>query len=142
MPEVTDEVAYGPRRTSVLLAAGVGTLLAVLASSQDDRPGRFLVGFGAAVLLFAAAWAGLGGGFVGASPDGLWVRGFWRRHHYGWAEVTAIRATAHPHLGLTQRSIEIDVADRLIVLPDLLLGADAAVVATALSAFHPATGGA
>lgn len=131
-------VHYGPRQRTVVLTALAGAVLAVLATNQDDRTGRFFVGFGAVLLLLAAGWGGLGGGCVGADGDGLWVRGLCRRHHHPWDQITAIRATGTPRLGLTQRSLEIELVDRLIVLPDLLLGAEPAAAAEGLSALRPA----
>lgn len=139
--KITDKtgngVHYGPRPKAVGFTAVGGIVLAVLATSQSDRTGRLFVGFGAGLLLLAAAWAGFGGGFVGANNDGVWVRGLWRRQHHDWAEISHIRAQATPRLGLTQRSLEIEAGDRLIVLPDVLLGTDPAEAAAGLSALRP-----
>lgn len=133
-----------PWLVALLAAAALGGTALV---ATTDGPGR---------LLFAVAAAGAACEAVrGALPtvvadgDAVEVLVGLRRERHPWSAVAAIGQLAPPAAGARPRrranALELDLGDRLLVVPAYRLGAPVGDVVTALSALsswkNPAGGG-
>ncbi|MDP9117253.1 MAG: PH domain-containing protein [Actinomycetota bacterium] len=128
---------FGPDRRLTALSAALAVGSAVGAALGHDRGGQLLLGV-AALILAAYAITDLaycprltvsGAGLDICSPS---VRG-----HFDWSVVATVRADSRVRAGLRSVTLEIDVADTLVVLSRRALGADPETVAGLVQAFAP-----
>lgn len=130
---------YSPRPGELLVAAGGGLMLGVLAALTDDRPGQVLVGLAAAGLLVVAALGALRRPRVVADAAGITIRGPLRTRHLDWVDVGSVLLRHHRRLGLEVGMLEIsgtDDVDGLLVLSRGDLGTDPREVHPVLTALH------
>jgi hypothetical protein len=131
-------VTYGVRRR-VLVALSLATLAAGGLAVATAFPGRalFLV---VAVGALVEATRGLVPTLV-AGDEGFEVTVGLRREQHGWDEVERIGALDPPSAGARPRrranALELDLGDRLLVLPGYRLGAPVADVVIALETLRP-----
>jgi PH (Pleckstrin Homology) domain-containing protein len=122
----SDEGAYrfGPDRR---LSAGyaVGALVAVATVAlTNDAPGRLLFAIAAIILGAYAVTDFLFWPRVQAGRGGLVLHTPTVRGSFGWDQVQDVRADSRQRLGLRLVTLEIDVADTLVVLSRRSLGTD------------------
>lgn len=125
------------RRLLALLAAvalGTGTL-----AVAQTGPGRF---FAAVVAVGTAVEAvrGLVPTLV-ADADGLTVTHGLRRVHLAWADVHRIGSLEGQAVRRRANALEIDLGERLLVVPRYRLGAPVPDVVSALSSIRGGAGG-
>jgi hypothetical protein len=128
---------FGPDRRLTALC-GVLTFVGIVSTLlSHDRGGQLL--FAVATLIVAAYavtdllfWPRLV-----ATADGLQVRTPGLRGSFAWSDVEAVRADTRQRLGLRSTTLEIDVADVLLVFSRRALGADPESVASVIRAFEP-----
>ena len=122
----SDEARYrfGPdRRLSAAYVAGAVIAVAT-AFLTRDAAGRLLFVIAAVILAAYAVTDVVFWPRVEAGRDGLTVRTPTLRGSFGWDEVQAVRADSRQRLGLRLVTLEIDVADTLVVLSRRALGTD------------------
>ena len=125
MDSIEDPVyRFGPDRR--LTAAYVaGTLIAVAtAFLTRDAPGRLLFTVAALILAAYAVTDVVFWPRVQAGRAGLVVHTPTLRGSFGWDQVQDVRADSRQRLGLKLVTLEIDVADNLVVLSRRSLGTD------------------
>ena len=126
---------WGVRTVETGLAAAVGVLLLAL-TAFTDAPGRILGAVAGLGLLALAGSDLLWRPRLAVDDGGLSVHAPGRRRSVPWDEVTDIRVDQRRHLGLTNRMLEIDTGDDLIVLGRRSLGTDPREVAATLAALR------
>jgi hypothetical protein len=129
-------VSWAVRTTETALAAAIGLVLLVL-TAFTDTPGRVL-GTAAGLGLLALAGSDLvWRPRLAVDEGGLSVRAPGRRLRLPWDRVSDIRVDQRRHLGMTNRTLEIDAGDDLVVLGRRSLGADPREVAATLATLRP-----
>lgn len=125
------QVRWSVRAAETWLAAAAGVVLLGL-TAFTDAPGRFLgLVAGVGLLLLAGSdlvWRPR----LAVDNDGLSVRTPARTARLPWERVS-VRVDERQHLGLTNRVLEIDAGDDLIILGRRSLGADPRDVAAELA---------
>lgn len=122
----TDELLYrfGPdRRLSAAYAAGALIALATVFLTHG-APGRLLFAIAAIILAGYAVTDFLFWPRVQAGRGGLILHTPTLRGSFGWDQVQQVRADSRQRLGLRLVTLEIDVADNLVVLSRRSLGTD------------------
>jgi Bacterial PH domain len=100
-----------------------------------DPPGRVLTGIAAVGLLAFASLSWRARPKLAITDDGLVIRGWWRTHVLGRADVKLIRITEFRRIARTVRLLEIDtVDDRLLVFTRWDLGTNPLDVLDSLTA--------
>jgi hypothetical protein len=113
---VNERVEYGPPRATVPALVVIAALVVAFAIGAGTSQ-RYAGGAATALLLIAAAWVAFGPAVV-ADHDGVTVRGLIGRRHVTWAEVIRLRHDDRRR----SHTLELEVADGLIVIPSYLLG--------------------
>lgn len=124
--ENSDErlIRFGPDRRLSAAYAG-GALVAVATTFlTHDAAGRLLFVIAAAILAAYAVTDIVFWPRVQAGPAGLKLHTPTLRGSFGWDQVQSVRADARQRLGLRLVTLEIDVADNLVVLSRRTLGTD------------------
>lgn len=125
-------------------AFAAGSLVALLLARGTDGPGRFLFGVLGAVCLAEAARGVLLRPTIAADADGIEVVTGLRRHRLEWTAVAAVGTLDPPSEGgrLRRRAsaVEIDLGERLLVVPGYRLGAPVTEVAAALGGLRNGSG--
>jgi PH (Pleckstrin Homology) domain-containing protein len=124
-------------RTAETCLAGLAGIAVLIAAVFADTPGRFLGAVGGVGLLVLAATDVAWRPRLAANGGGLLVRTPGRTAQLPWAAVTAVRVDERQRLGRTQRTLEIDAGDDLIILGRRSLGTDPRDVAALLTALRP-----
>jgi hypothetical protein len=126
------QARWAVRTVETALAAAAGVLLLAL-TAYTDAPGRIL-GVAAGLGLLALAGSDLvWRPRLAVDEGGLSVHTPGRRLRLPWDRVTDIRVDQRQHLGLTNRTLEIDAGDKLVVLGRRSLGTDPREVAATLA---------
>lgn len=118
---------------AALAAATAG--LAFLAAG-GTRPERFLYGVPAVVAAAEALRSALLRPTLVADADGIEVVTGLRRERHPWTEVTAVAVMGTPEVARPRRwarALEIDLGERLILVPTYRLGEPVAQVAAAIA---------
>lgn len=127
---------WSVRSVETGLAALAG-LVVLAAAVFADAPGRLLGVIAGIGLLGLAvtdlAWRPR----LSASDSGLLIRTPARTDHLPWAAITAVRVDERQRMGRTNRTLEIDAGDDLIILGRRSLGTDPRDVAALLDALRP-----
>ncbi len=115
---------FGPdRRLTAGYAAGAVIALATTVLTSD-APGRVLFVIAAIILAAYAVTDIVYWPRIVASRGGLVVHTPTLRGSFGWDQVQDVRAEDRQRLGLRLVTLEIDVADALVVLSRRALGTD------------------
>lgn len=132
-----------PRRTfatSPWLVAGLAAAAALLGRSSATATGgaeRFLLAVPAVVLAAEALRSALLRPTLAADEDGIEVVTGWSRKRYPWSSVVSVGAMGPPSSGgrLRRRAnaLEIDLGERLLVVPGYRLGKPVAQVAAGIT---------
>ncbi len=134
--------AVPPWLVAVLAAVAAGALTQAVLT--DDPPGRFLFGVVGVVAAAEALRSLLVRPTLAADADGLTVASGWRREHFPWPDVVAVTVLEPPSGGgrLRRRAnaLEVDLGERLIVVPAYRLGAAASDVSDSLSGLRAGPG--
>ncbi len=128
---------FGPSRPVACLIAAIGATAGVVASLDSDRPGRFLLGCVAVVLLVLSASDLIFWPRLRATRAGLTLTSPAVRRQLSWAEVDIIRVDERSHLGLASRALEIEADALLVVLSKRALGCDPRVAFDELHRLRP-----
>lgn len=115
-PVDAPDLRYGPARPAAPALALVAAIL-IVAGLASDTAGRVGAGVAAAVLLLAAIWV-CAGPVVRADTGGVVVRRLFGDVRLPWSEVIGLRADDRRR----SRSLEIETAERLVLIPAPLLG--------------------
>jgi hypothetical protein len=141
---VEERVAYAVRPVVIALL-GLGAVAALALAILTDGPGRFLLGVAAACAAGEALRSGLLRPTLAADADGFEVAHGLTRERHPWTAVTSVGTLQPPGGGgrLRRRAnaVEIDLGERLLVVPAYRLGVPVTDVVTALRAFCAGTGG-
>jgi hypothetical protein len=129
-------VAYAvPRRLVALLAAVAAT--AGVMALRAPFPGRFLLGVVAVAATAEALRSALLRPTLRADENGIEVVAGLRRRHLPWADVESVTTLAPPSEGgmLRRRAnaLEIDLGDRLVLVPAYRLGVSGETAASELA---------
>lgn len=128
---------YGPPRAAVPALVVLAALIVAFAVGAGTSQ-RYAGAAAAVLLLIAAGWVALGPAVV-ADRHGVTVRGLVSRRHVAWAEVLRLRRDDRRR----SHTLELEVADGLIVIPSYLLGrTPLAVAERELSALRNSPAGA
>lgn len=115
---------FGPdRRLSAAYAAGALVAVAT-AFLTADAAGRLLFAIAAVILAAYAVTDVVFWPRVQAGRAGLVLHTPTLRGSFGWDQVQDVRADSRQRLGLRLVTLEIDVADNLVVLSRRALGTD------------------
>lgn len=125
-------------------AFAAGSVAAFAVATTTDRAGRFLF----VVLGLAAAVEALRSLLlrptIRADADGIEVVTGVRRERHPWTAVTAVRTLDPPAGGARLRrranAVEVDLGERLLVVPGYRLGAPVAEVAAELTTLRSGSG--
>ena len=116
--------SFGPdRRLSAAYAASALIAVAAVVLTRD-APGRLLFAIAALILAAYAITDVLFWPRVRVGRAGLTVNTPALRASFGWDQVQDVRADSRQRLGLRLVTLEIDVADQLVVLSRRALGTD------------------
>jgi hypothetical protein len=126
---------FGPDRRLTALCGGLALVAVVTMVLSNDRAGQILAGLAALILAAYAVTDLLYSPRLIATADGLEVRTPTLRGRFAWSDVASVRADARQRLGLRSLTLEIDVADNLVVFSRRSLGAAPDAVAGVLRAF-------
>jgi hypothetical protein len=118
-----------PPWLAFLLAAATAALVA--AAATTPLPGRLLFLVAAAFAGVETARAALLRPTLRADENGVEVTHGWRREHVPWDAVENV-TTLNGRGGRTSNALEIDLGERLIVVPGYRLGVPAADAAASL----------
>ena len=130
-----DSLAWGPKGPAIVAVGAGGIVMAVGAVAlADDIPGRLLAGVAAVGLLMFAAGSWRARPRLAVVGDSLVYRGWWRDQTLRPADIESIRITEFRRIGRKVRLLEIDTAERLIVLTRWDLGTDPLTVLDGLTA--------
>ena len=132
-------VTYAVRPALIVLLAA-GALAAVAFALLVDGPGRFLLAVAAFGAGFEAVRSALLRPTLAADADGVEVASGLTRERHPWSAVAAVAPLRPPVSGgrLRRRAnaVEIDLGERLLVVPAYRLGAPVPDVLTALDALR------
>ena len=103
-----------------------------------DRPGRLLLSALAVILLSEGLWLLVGRPVLAAGPDGVRARQGLRLVTVPWSAVGSVEARQARRV-ITGETLELDLGERLVVIPAYRLGAPPAVVAAAVESIRPVT---
>ncbi|SDI84401.1 PH domain-containing protein [Frankineae bacterium MT45] len=130
---------YGPDRRLGWGAAGLTIVALVAALTMTDPAGRLVSGL-LTVVLGAYAFLGLAySPSLVASSDGLHIHTLSVTATLRWDQLTAVRVDNSTHLGLSNRALELDFDDQLVVLGRRSLGVDPQEVYGVLRSFGAPT---
>jgi hypothetical protein len=130
-------VSFAPGRTTIALLVAGGLVATGLAVRDDTPSGRVLLGVLALLLLGEAARSLLVRPVLAVNAAGLTVGRLGRRERVDWGQLVSVRGQTTRRFVTTSRTLELDLGDRLIVLPAYRLGASPEEVATAVEAARP-----
>ena len=130
---------------ALVTTLAVTSLLGFATAPRIDGPGRFL-GYALALALgIEALRSALQRPVVRADADGVEVVVGLTRRRYAWSEVEAVTTLQPPSSGGRLRrsanALEIDLGDRLVVVPAYRLGAPVTEVIDALAPLRLGSGG-
>jgi len=127
--------SWSPKAEVAALAWVLAAVMAAVAITIDDRPGRLLLGLVAAVLVAVALFTTVVRPRLTANHDGVTVRGLTGRRQWRWGEVN-VRLAHTRRLGREVATVELDAENAaqpdLVVLGWFDLGADPRDVVEAL----------
>jgi hypothetical protein len=131
-------------RPALIGVLALGALAAVAFALLVDGPGRFLLAVAAAGAAFEAVRSALLRPTLAADADGVEVATGLTRERHPWAAVAAVAPLRPPGSGgrLRRRAnaVEIDLGERLLVVPAYRLGTPVPDVLTALDSLRNAGG--
>jgi hypothetical protein len=115
---------FGPDRR--LSAAYVGAALIAVAAAflTSDRAGRLMFAIAALVLTAYAVTDFVYWPRLVAGRSGLVVHTPTLRGSFGWDQVESVRADSRQRLGLRLVTLEVDVAETLVIFSRRALGTD------------------
>ncbi|NDJ89306.1 PH domain-containing protein [Mycolicibacter kumamotonensis] len=118
--------------------AGCALAGAVLATSAvtfaTDLPGRVLAGLAGVGLMVFAGFSWRSRPKLALTAQGLAVRGWWRTRILAPDSLTRVRVTEFQRIGRTNRLLEIETDEDLLILSRWELGTDPRDVFDALTA--------
>lgn len=118
---------WRPLRMLVMIGASTAALAVIWAVVAGEPLDRLVAGF-VAVVFAAGTIVGARRRLV-AGPRGLLVHGTSSARILPWSQIRGIRSARSAHLGVANRTLEIDtVDDDLLVFSRIDLGADPAEV--------------
>lgn len=137
-------MTYAVRPALVALLAA-GAVAALAAAVFLDGPGRFLLAVAAAGAAFEAVRSALLRPTLSADAEGVEVASGLTRERHPWSAVAAVAPLRPPGSGgrLRRRAnaVEIDLGERLLVVPGYRLGAPVPDVLSALDSLRAGGGG-
>lgn len=125
----------------LVAASAAASLVAFAAAARGDGPGRFLFLVLGVVAAAEALRSALLRPTLTADSYGITVVPWFRRERHAWAAVAAVTVLGAPEGGgarLRRRAnaVEVDLGERLLVVPAYRLGAPAADVVAALASLR------
>ncbi|MDQ1711675.1 MAG: hypothetical protein QOE45_1125 [Frankiaceae bacterium] len=136
---VAGRVTYAVRPALIALLAA-GAVVALGLAALVDGPGRFLFAVAAAGAAAEALRSALLRPTLTADADGVDVAVGVTRERHPWSAVAAVSTLQPPAAGARPRrranAVEIDLGERLLVVPAYRLGRSCAEVVAALDALR------
>jgi Bacterial PH domain len=134
-PEPGPALIFGPGR-GLTIGLGLAAVVALALIPLVALPGRLLVIVVAVAVVAEAVRVAAVRRVLVADESGLHVHTGVRSHHYPWADVVGVEARTARRL-VSVATLEIDLDERLVVIPAYRLGVDPAEVALTLSKMRP-----
>lgn len=132
-----ERVCFGPDRRMTALCAGLAAIGVAATLLTNDRAGQLLFAV-AAIILAAYVVTDLRySPRLTASAEGLEIRTPTVRGRFAWPDVASVRADSRQRAGLRLVTLEVEVADMLVVFSRRALGADPELVASRVRLADP-----
>jgi hypothetical protein len=127
---------FGPSRPIAWLLTAVAVVAAGAVAVSSDPAGRLLLGCVTVVLAVVAGGDLLFWPRLTATAAGVAIFTPSLRTRLAWAEIDSIRVDEHARHGLTNRALEIESGELLVVLSKRCLGRDPREVLEQLTAIR------